>query len=79
MFLSFTFFLYIFLFLHIYLFIFFVLFQDLMCKEIGVNSATVERIRKLPNTKLRRDVEVRRLENYTELELVQNSLSDLAK
>ena len=55
------------------------LFQDLMCKELGVNSATVERIRKLPNTKLRRDVEVRRLENYTELELVQNSLSDLAK
>ena len=57
----------------------FLLLQDLMCKELGVNSAAVERIRKLPNTKLRRDVEVRRLENYTELELVQISLSDLAK
>lgn len=53
--------------------------KDLMCKEIGVNPHTVERIRKLPNTKLRRDVEVRRLENYTELELVQITLSDLAK
>ena len=50
-----------------------------MCKEIGVNPHTVERIRKLPNTKLRRDVEVHRLENYTELELVQITLSDLAK
>ena len=48
-------------------------FQDLMCQELGVNSDTVERIRKLPDTKLRRDVEVRRLEDYAKLELVLNS------
>ncbi len=30
----------------------------------------IERIRKLPNTRLRRDVEVQRLANYEELELV---------
>ena len=41
-----------------------------MCHELGVNSAQVERIGKLPNTKLRRDIEVYRLHNYTELELV---------
>ena len=48
-------------------------FQNLMCQELGVNSDTVERIRKLPDTKLRRDVEVRRLEDYAKLELVLNS------
>ena len=31
---------------------------------------SVERIRKLPNTKLRRDIEIQRLENYAELELI---------
>ena len=30
----------------------------------------VDRIRKLPNTKLRRDIDVQRLENYTELEIL---------
>ena len=44
-----------------------------MCQELGVNNDTVERIRKLPDTKLRRDVEVRRLEDYAKLELVLNS------
>merc|ERR1712212_1189227 len=44
--------------------------KDVMCHELGVNSAQVERIRKLPNTKLRRDIEVSRLQNYAELELV---------
>jgi len=47
--------------------------KDLMCQELGVNSDTVERIRMLPDTKLRRDVEVRRLEDYAKLELVLNS------
>ena len=41
-----------------------------MCHELGVNSAQVERIRKLPNTRLRRDIEICRLQNYAELELV---------
>merc|ERR1712150_60572 len=43
---------------------------DVMCHELGVNSAQVERIRKLPNTRLRRDIEICRLQNYAELELV---------
>ncbi|XP_047470060.1 ankyrin repeat domain-containing protein 40-like isoform X1 [Penaeus chinensis] len=40
------------------------------CKELAVNPQMVERIRKLPNTRLRNDKDVRRLENFTELELV---------
>ncbi|XP_042876384.1 ankyrin repeat domain-containing protein 40-like [Penaeus japonicus] len=40
------------------------------CKELAVNPQLVERIRKLPNTRLRNDKDVKRLENFTELELV---------
>lgn len=40
------------------------------CKELAVNPQMVERIRKLPNTRLRNDKDVKRLENFTELELV---------
>ena len=38
-----------------------------LTKEQG---RSVERIRKLPNTKIRRDIEIQRLENYAELELI---------
>ena len=45
--------------------------KELLCHELKVNNPDmVERIRKLPNTRLRRDIEVSRLEDYTELELV---------
>uniref|UniRef100_UPI00398E9510 ankyrin repeat domain-containing protein 40 n=1 Tax=Pristiophorus japonicus TaxID=55135 RepID=UPI00398E9510 len=40
------------------------------CLELGVNPQHVERIRKLPNTQLRKDKDVRRLQNFQELELV---------
>jgi hypothetical protein len=43
---------------------------EAICKELNVEPAKVERIRKLPNTRLRRDIEVTRLTDYTELELV---------
>ncbi len=45
---------------------------QVMCQELNfdTNVKTVDRIRKLPNTRLRRDVEVQRLEDYSELELV---------
>ena len=52
-------------------------YQDLMsvmlnelCLEEQPESHTIERIRKLPNTRLRRDIEVQRLVDYTELELI---------
>ncbi|XP_069189640.1 ankyrin repeat domain-containing protein 40 [Procambarus clarkii] len=40
------------------------------CKELAVNPQLVERIRKLPNTRLRNDKDVQRLCDFMELELV---------
>ncbi|XP_042236373.1 ankyrin repeat domain-containing protein 40-like isoform X2 [Homarus americanus] len=40
------------------------------CKELAVNPQLVERIRKLPNTRLRNDRDVQRLCDFMELELV---------
>ncbi|XP_069786028.1 ankyrin repeat domain-containing protein 40 isoform X2 [Narcine bancroftii] len=48
-------------------------FQALLrvtCQELAVSPEKVEKIRKLPNTLLRKDKDVMRLENYQELELV---------
>ncbi|XP_072098330.1 ankyrin repeat domain-containing protein 40 isoform X1 [Mobula birostris] len=40
------------------------------CQELGIGPDRVERIRKLPNTLLRKDKDVTRLQDYQELELV---------
>jgi len=40
------------------------------CEELGLSSGNVDRVRKLPNTRLRRDKEVERLVNYQEIEFV---------
>ncbi|RLV99311.1 hypothetical protein DV515_00009895 [Chloebia gouldiae] len=48
-------------------------YQDLLrvsCCELGVNPEQVEKIRKLPNTLLRKDKDVARLQDFQELELV---------
>ncbi|XP_054501317.1 putative ANKRD40 C-terminal-like protein isoform X2 [Agelaius tricolor] len=48
-------------------------YQDLLrvsCCELGVNPEEVEKIRKLPNTLLRKDKDVARLQDFQELELV---------
>lgn len=45
------------------------------CKELAINPQMVERIRKLPNTRLRSDRDSQRLTDYTELELVIKGLS----
>uniref|UniRef100_A0A8C5WQR0 Ankyrin repeat domain-containing protein 40 n=1 Tax=Laticauda laticaudata TaxID=8630 RepID=A0A8C5WQR0_LATLA len=48
-------------------------YQDLLnvcCCELGINSEQVEKIRKLPNTLLRKDEDVARLQNFQELEIV---------
>ncbi|XP_062479544.1 LOW QUALITY PROTEIN: ankyrin repeat domain-containing protein 40-like [Pezoporus occidentalis] len=48
-------------------------YQDLLrvsCCELGVNPEHVEKIRKLPNTLLRKDKDVARLQDFQELELV---------
>ncbi|XP_056406064.1 ankyrin repeat domain-containing protein 40 [Hyla sarda] len=40
------------------------------CYELGVSTDSVEKIRKLPNTMLRKDKDVARLQDFQELELV---------
>lgn len=48
-------------------------YQELLrvsCCELGVNPDQVEKIRKLPNTLLRKDKDVARLQDFQELELV---------
>ena len=41
---------------------------DMTCEEFSINPKTIIKIRKLPNTKIRRDVEVQRLKDYEEIE-----------
>ena len=38
--------------------------------ELGVTTDRVDRVRRMPNTRLRRDKEVARLPDYQEIELV---------
>jgi len=40
------------------------------CEELELNPSAVERVRKMPNTRLRRDKEVERLKDYQEIEFV---------
>ena len=42
------------------------------CKELNVNRGQVNKVRKLPNTIIRRDKDVKRLQPYQELELILN-------
>jgi len=40
------------------------------CNELGVQTSQVARVRKMPDTRLRRDKEVARLQDYQQVELV---------
>jgi len=46
------------------------------CEELGVEADQIERVRKMPNTRLRRDREVARLTDYQEVELVLRASSN---
>uniref|UniRef100_A0A1I8IZ26 Uncharacterized protein n=1 Tax=Macrostomum lignano TaxID=282301 RepID=A0A1I8IZ26_9PLAT len=48
--------------------------MDLLCQELGQDPVSVERIRKLPNVRLRNDADVGRLEHGQQLELPQPPL-----
>ena len=41
-----------------------------LCKELGVKRELVQKVRKLPNTILRKDKDVQRLKDLQEIELV---------
>lgn len=45
-------------------------------EELGINATQIVKLRKLPNTKLRRDRDVQRLENFQEIEVVLYSSVD---
>ncbi|XP_065764935.1 putative ANKRD40 C-terminal-like protein isoform X1 [Muntiacus reevesi] len=48
-------------------------YQNLLkvsCCELGINPEQVEKIRKLPNTLLRKDKDIRRLQDFQEVELI---------
>ena len=45
---------------------------NVCCKELSINRAQVNKVRKLPNTIIRRDKDVKRLQPYQELELILN-------
>ncbi|XP_069050541.1 ankyrin repeat domain-containing protein 40 isoform X1 [Lepisosteus oculatus] len=48
------------------------------CRELGVSADHVEKIRKLPNTMLRKDKDVARLQDFQELEVVLEKTEGLA-
>ncbi|KAH0501124.1 Ankyrin repeat domain-containing protein 40 [Microtus ochrogaster] len=51
-------------------------YQNLLhvsCCELGIHPEKVEKIRKLPNTLLRKDKDIQRLQDFQELELLVKS------
>lgn len=51
-------------------------YQNLLhvsCCELGIHPEQVEKIRKLPNTLLRKDKDIQRLQDFQELELLVKS------
>lgn len=44
--------------------------KSIMCKELGIERRLINKIRKLPNTILRKDKDVQRLCNFQELEVI---------
>lgn len=45
---------------------------NVCCKELNINRSQVNKVRKLPNTIIRRDKDVKRLQPYQELEVILN-------
>uniref|UniRef100_A0A8C3WDB4 ANKRD40 C-terminal like n=1 Tax=Catagonus wagneri TaxID=51154 RepID=A0A8C3WDB4_9CETA len=59
-------------------------YQNLLkvsCYEMGINPEQVEKIRKLPNTLLRKDKDILRLQDFQEVELIlrKNGSSELTE
>ncbi|XP_023687038.1 ankyrin repeat domain-containing protein 40 isoform X1 [Paramormyrops kingsleyae] len=48
------------------------------CRELGISADHVEKIRKLPNTMLRKDKDVARLQDFQELEVVLERMEGLS-
>lgn len=49
----------------------------LCCNELEINESQIFRLRKLPNTKIRRNKDVQRLQNHQEIEvIIHTSIND---
>lgn len=42
----------------------------LCCKELDLNLHQIQKLRKLPNTRLRKDKDIQRLQNFQEIEVI---------
>lgn len=45
----------------------------LCCKELDLSPHQIQKLRKLPNTRLRKDKDIQRLENFQEIEVVTDT------
>ncbi|XP_078053077.1 ankyrin repeat domain-containing protein 40 [Augochlora pura] len=48
---------------------------EVCCQELDIDCNQIVKLRKLPNTKLRRDKDIQRLQNFQEIEVVTNSVN----
>lgn len=44
------------------------------CQELNIDPNQIIKLRKLPNTKLRKDEDIQRLQNFQEIEVVTNAV-----
>lgn len=47
-------------------------FLDLLCSELEIKPEMVSKIRKLPNTILRKDKDIARLQDFQEIEVIKH-------
>ncbi|XP_031831772.1 ankyrin repeat domain-containing protein 40 isoform X1 [Nomia melanderi] len=48
---------------------------DICCQELNIDCTQIVKLRKLPNTKLRKDKDIQRLQNFQEIEVVTNAVN----
>lgn len=46
---------------------------QICCQELGIDPNEIVKLRKLPNTRLRKDEDIQRLQNFQEIEVVTNT------
>ncbi|KZC14655.1 Ankyrin repeat domain-containing protein 40 [Dufourea novaeangliae] len=48
---------------------------QICCQELNVDPTHIVKLRKLPNTKIRKDKDIQRLQNFQEIEIVTNAIN----
>ncbi|XP_076379268.1 ankyrin repeat domain-containing protein 40 [Megalopta genalis] len=52
---------------------------EVCCQELNIDCNQIVKLRKLPNTKLRKDKDIQRLQNFQEIEVVTNTVNNTHK